>query len=101
MLPDKTTGTNGIMREKYLTKKDVEEAGTYFARVGADLISRFSALGSKCTELDAEDKLRVLHDSYWKGEETAFHFDPRDMMKKGMIFETIFALIPLRRTVTA
>ena len=67
-------------------KKDIEEARAYFARVGADLISHFSALGSKCTELDAEEKLRVLHDFYRQGEEAAFHFDPQDMMKKGHDF---------------
>ena len=90
MLLDKATGANGIVQEKYLTisvvKKDIEEARAYFARVGADLISHFSALGSKCTELDAEEKLRVLHDFYRQGEEAAFHFDPLDMMKKGHDF---------------
>jgi len=90
MLLDKATGANGIMQEKYLTisvvKKDVEEARAYFARVGADLISHFAALGSRCTELDAEEKLRILHDFYRQGEEAAFHFDPQDMMKKGHDF---------------
>ena len=90
MLLDKATGANGIVQEKYLTisvvKKDIEEARAYFARVGADLISHFSALGSKCTELDAEEKLRVLHDFYRQGEDAAFHFDPQDMMKKGHDF---------------
>ena len=90
MLLDKATGANGIVQEKYLTisvvKKDIEEARAYFSRVGADLISHFSALGSKCTELDAEEKLRVLHDFYRQGEEAAFHFDPQDMMKKGHDF---------------
>ena len=90
MLLDKATGANGIMQEKYLTisvvKKDIEEARAYFSRVGADLISHFAALGSKCTELDAEEKLRVLHDFYRQGEEAAFHFDPQDMMKKGHDF---------------
>ena len=90
MLLDKATGANGIVQEKYLTisvvKKDIEEARAYFARVGADLISHFSALGSKCAELDAEEKLRVLHDFYRQGEEAAFHFDPQDMMKKGHDF---------------
>ena len=90
MLLDKATGANGIVQEKYLTisvvKKDIEEARAYFARVGADLISHFSALGSKCTALDAEEKLRVLHDFYRQGEEAAFHFDPQDMMKKGHDF---------------
>ena len=90
MLLDKATGANGIVQEKYLTisvvKKDIEEARASFGRVGADLISHFSALGSKCTELDAEEKLRVLHDFYRQGEEAAFHFDPQDMMKKGHDF---------------
>lgn len=91
MLLDKATGANGIMQEKYITisvaKKDIEEARTYFSRVGADLISHFAALGSKCTELDAGEKLRVLHDFYRQGEESAFHFDPQDMMKKGHDFK--------------
>lgn len=91
MLLDKATGANGIMQEKYITisvsKKDIEEARTYFARVGADLIAHFAALGSKCTELDAGEKLRVLHDFYRQGEEAAFHFDPQDMMKKGHDFK--------------
>ena len=91
MLLDKVTGANSIMQEKYITisvaKKDIEEARTYFSRVGADLISHFAALGSKCSELDAGEKLRVLHDSYRQGEEAAFHFDPQDMMKKGHDFK--------------
>ena len=90
MLLDKATGANGIVQEKYITisvaKKDIEEARTYFSRIGADLISHFAALGSKCTELDAGEKLRVLHDFYRQGEEAAFHFDPQDMMKKGHDF---------------
>ena len=90
VLLDKATGANGIVQEKYITltilKKDVEEARGYFARVGADLIAHFAALGSKCVELDATERLRVLHDFYRPGEETAFHFDAQDMMKKGHDF---------------
>ena len=51
MLLDKAMGGNRIIQEKYITisvnKKNVEEARTYFARVGADLISHFAVLGSK------------------------------------------------------
>lgn len=90
MLLDKATGANGITQEKCLTisvqKKDIEEARTYFARIGADLVSHFAALGSKCVELTATEKLRVLHDFYRAGEEVDFHFDARDMMKKGHDF---------------
>lgn len=90
MLLDKATGANGITQEKYLTisvqKKDIKEARTYFARIGADLVSHFAALGSKCVELTATEKMRVLHDFYRAGEEIDFHFDARDMMKKGHVF---------------
>ena len=81
MLLDKATGANSIVQDKYVTisvcKKNIEEARHYFARVGADLIGHFSRLGSKCTELDAEEKLRIFHDFYRTGEETAFGFSLR------------------------
>lgn len=91
MLIDKATGGNGIVQSKYVTvsvvKKDIEEARTYFARIGADLSARFAALGSKCVELDATERLRILHDFYRGGEEADFHFDVADMAKKGHDFK--------------
>ena len=91
MLIDKATGANGIIQEKYITvsvaKKDIAEARTYFARIGADLSAHFAALGSKCTELTAEQRLRVLHDFYRPGDEAHFHFDAADMAKKGHSFK--------------
>ena len=90
MLLDKATGANGITQEKYITisvvKKDIEEARAYFSRVGADLISHFAALGSKCVELDATERLRILHDFYRQGEEAEFRFNAREMMKRGHDF---------------
>ena len=91
MLLDKATGANSIVQHKYVTisvcKKNIEEARNYFARVGTDLISHFSRLGSKCTELDAEEKLRIFHDFYHTGEETAFSFDMVQSMRKGHDFK--------------
>ena len=90
MLMDKGTGANCITQEKYVTvtvaKKDVEEARAYFARIGADLTAHFAALGSKCVELDATERLRILHDFYRAGEEADFYFNARDMMRKGHDF---------------
>lgn len=90
MLLDKTIGANGIVQEKYLTisvhKKSIEEARVYFTRIGADIVSHFSALGSKCVPLDAGERLRVLHDFYRMGEENFFSFDIKEMMKKGHDF---------------
>lgn len=91
ILMDKATQANGIVQEKYITvsvvKKDISEAREYFARVGSDLIAHFAALGSKCVDLDATEKLRILHDFYRPGEEVYFHFDLVDMARKGHDFK--------------
>ena len=91
MILDKSTGANGIMQQKYITisvvKKDVEEARSYFSRIGTELVSHFAALGSKCEPMDATARLRVLHDFYRAGEESSFHFDARDMARKGHDFK--------------
>lgn len=90
VIMSKATGGNGIIQEKYVTvsvcKKNIEDARAYFARVGAELTARFAALGAKATEMDTTEKLRVLHDFYRSGEEVYFHFDARDMMRKGHDF---------------
>lgn len=90
MLIDKATDANGITQEKYITvtiaKKNIEEARAYFARVGADLSQHFTALGSKCIEMTANDRLRALYDFYRSGEENAFDFNMRDNLRKGHCF---------------
>ncbi len=91
MLLDKATGANSIVQDKYVTvsvmKKNIEEARNYFSRIGTDLITHFSHLGSKCMELDATDRLRIFHDFFRAGEETDFHFDMSDTMRKGHDFK--------------
>lgn len=90
MLINKTKEANEIIQEKMITisvyKKSVEDARNYFNRVGADLISKFSSLGSKCMELNAEERLRIMHDFYRTGEETSFRFDIQDDLRKGHNF---------------
>lgn len=91
MLLEKATGANAIIQEKYITisvcKKNVEEARNYFARVGADLIAHFGRLGSKCVELEPDERLRIFHDFYRAGEETEFRFDIKETRKKGHDFK--------------
>lgn len=90
VIMSKAAGGNGIIQEKYVTvsvcKKNIEDARAYFARVGAELTARFAALGAKVMEMDATEKLRVLHDFYRSGEEVYFRFDAHDMMRKGHDF---------------
>ena len=91
MLLDKATGANAIVQDKYVTisinKKSVEDARTYFARVGADLIAHFARLGSKCVELETDERLRIVHDFFRVGEETAYHFNIMETRKKGHDFK--------------
>ncbi len=91
MLLEKALNGNGILQEKYITvtvaKRSIEEARSYFARTEAELTSRFAALGSRCTPLDAADKLKVLHDFYRFGEESTYVFDVKEAAKRGHDFK--------------
>ncbi len=91
MLINQAKEANEIIQEKILTisiyKKSVEEARNYFNRVGSELITKFNALGSKCIELNAEERLRILHDFYKTGEETSFRFDMQSDLRKGHNFK--------------
>lgn len=91
MLFAKATHSNSIVQDKYVTisvtKKNIEDARIYFARVGSDLISHFNRLGSKCTELDVNERLRIIYDFFRTGEETSFYFNLKEKMKKGHSFK--------------
>lgn len=91
MLLDKAIGSNGMVREIYLTvsvvKKNYEEAQNYFRRIGNDIVSHLAKLGSRCVQLDAKEKLRILHDFYRIGEEINFNLEIKDLMKKGHNFK--------------
>lgn len=91
MLLDKLKDSNGIIRELYLTisvfKKDYEEAKNYFRRISTDISSHLSKLGSKCTELDAVEKLRLFHDFYRIGEEVDYNLDLKNKRKIGHDFK--------------
>ncbi len=92
MLMDKVTdSSNSVVQERYITlsvhRKSVEEARTFFDRVTADVTTRLSHLDAHSEELDAVERLRVLHDFYRTGEETEFHVDLRDLMRKGHSFK--------------
>ena len=95
MLSGKAADANSIVQEKYITitvtRKDIEEARTYFRRAGAELMAHFSQMGSDCTELDPKERLRIIYDFYRAGEETSFHFDFKDRM-----FATIFVRTALK-----
>lgn len=92
MLMDKVTdSSNSVVQERYVTlsvhRKNVEEARAFFDRVTADVTTRLSHLDAHSEELDAVERLRVLHDFYRTGEEAEYCLDLRDLMRKGHSFK--------------
>ena len=92
MLLDKVTdSSNSVVQERYITlsahKKNIEEARTFFDRTVNDVTSRLNHMDSRCEELDAVERLRILHDFYRVGEETQFQLDLRECMKQGRSFK--------------
>ena len=91
ILLDKAEETNGMVQEKFITvsinKRSLEEARNYFTRTYSDLLQHFGGLGSKCYELNADDKLRLVHDFYRIGDENNYNFDILSSMKKGHSFK--------------
>ena len=90
MIMDAAIRGNGILQEKYITvsviKKSYEEAKTFFSRVYTELASRFAGLSSKLYEIDVFDRMRVFHDFFRIGREESYHFDLKDLMKRGHSF---------------
>jgi len=91
MLLEKASHASGMIRDLYITvtitRKSYKEAESYFARTGSEYTLALSRLGSRCTELDMMDRLRILHGFFRHGEEADFHFDPKLSMKLGHSFK--------------
>ncbi len=90
MLMDKALGANSIVQDKYITisvhRKTPEEARLFFSRVKADISAKLGRMGSKVTELDANERLRIIHDFMRTGEEAYYDFDLKDHMRRGHDF---------------
>lgn len=91
MLISQVKEANEIIQEKIITitafKKSYEDARNYFSRIGGELSNYFNNLGSKLIELDTTERIRMFHDFFRTGEETAFYFDLQDLMRKGHDFK--------------
>ena len=92
MLMDKITdSSSSIVQERYLTvsahKRNIEDAKSFFGRVTTDMMGRLNHLDAHSEELDATERLRILHDFYRPGEESDFRFDLREDMRNGHSFK--------------
>ena len=86
-----TDSSNSVVQERYITlsahRKSLEEARTFFDRAVNDVTSRLSHLDSRCEELDATERLRILHDFYRVGEEVQFRLDLAECVRSGRSFK--------------
>lgn len=67
---------------------NIEEARFTFSRITAEFSTLFSRLGSSCIELDAEERLKILHDFY-RSETEEFQLDLSDLARKGHSFKDL------------
>lgn len=83
-------GRQGIEQEKYLTltveRKNFEEAKAQFATLEATLHKAFGELGTSIVPLNANERMRVLHDFYHLGKEEEFSFDIKHAKRVGSDF---------------
>ena len=93
MVLEKAESGNNIVQEKYITvslaRKNIEEARTFFTRVGNDFIAGFGRLSSSVVELDADDRLRILHDFFRMDKNAAFSLSLKQLMRRGHDFRDL------------
>ena len=95
MLTAQVTGTsNSIVRERYLTvsvvKRNADEARSYFARVGTDLVTHLAQLFSVAQELTLTERLHIFRDFFKAGEQAAAEFNIHEHSKRGQHFKDWF-----------
>ena len=65
---DKSKNGKHLTQDKYITvsisKKNIEDARTYFSRTYVNLTTSFNRLDSKISEVSLKERLKMLHDFY-------------------------------------
>jgi len=93
MLTDKISAADSMVRDLYITisvhKKNVDDARGFFLRMQGEITTHLTRLGSKLSEVDGVEKLRLLHSFYRMGEESEFSFDFNTEIKKGHSFKDL------------
>lgn len=91
MMLSKAAEGNNIVQERYITvsveRRSIEEACSFFTRVGSDLSIGLKKLSSRLYDLDNTERLRVLHDFFRIGEEEQFRFDFDQLARRGQSFQ--------------
>lgn len=95
LVTEQAVGSSHLMQEKYITlsmgKRNVEEARSFFARVGTELTANLFRMDSGIREISLSDRLRLLHDFFRVGQEAAFQFDLHTAQQRGHDFRDAIA----------
>jgi hypothetical protein len=99
-LTSQVTGVDAYCQDKYITitvsRRGIEDARSYFSRIGADLNAQFVHMGSRCEPLTAETRLQILRNILQEdGEDTPFSL--RQSMARGHSF--VDAICPSSMTI--
>ena len=99
VLMDKAQGSNGIVQEKYVTltatRKNINEARTFFTRAGKGLSLGMQRLSSSIKPLDNVERFRILHD-FFRPNHRMLHADVKELMQRGQHFADVFCPLALR-----
>ncbi len=91
LLKDKMEESNNIIHDKYITisseRKSIQDARTYFARVGSDLASDFSKISSHISPLGCSERLRIFYDFFRCDEKNELSFSLKHAMAVGADFK--------------
>ena len=83
-------GSSPIVQDKYVMiavyEKNIRDARIRLNRIAGEVRAYFSKIGSVCRDMDAGERLRIIHDFFRQGEESNYHFDIKEMMRKGYDF---------------
>ena len=69
---------------------NADEACSYFARVGTDLVTHLAQLSSVATELTLNERLHIFRDFFKAGEQAAAVFNIHEHAKRGQHFKDWF-----------
>ena len=76
---DEAINANGFIQQKYITvsvrKNNIDEARSYFSRIGAELTAHFNRLGSRAIALDMKNKLKIFHDFFCADTDISYRFN--------------------------
>ena len=90
MLTAQVSGEDAYCQDKYVTvavSRNLTDARSYFSRVGSDLITQFSRLGSHCEALGAEQRLKILGGILREDTGEQYSFCLKESKQRGHSFQ--------------